>query len=454
LSRIADSPPVLLQRSSILPNNSCKQALPLRQEDFMGALSFLGFGKQQPAFPLVTENDLTPLTDLASEPVRDEKYEAALDSATLYQQEAEQLRSEVTRQEADLQRLMQMLDNVTNVVMLCDATHENRVFYMNKVAREIFEKYRTDLNHGLRGADVGNAHGHSIHQYHKNPERVRQILSKPKRMPHHADIPIGGTVFRTSTYPIWDSQDSEKLLCYMACWTDVTAENKLAEEQVKVRERQLFLESHVREIAAALHEMSAAVAAVAQNTQEASTSTNAVNDAAVDGQRIVSQAVAAMQQITAFVHSSSGIVAQLGEKSNHIGQIVEVIDEIADQTNLLALNAAIEAARAGDQGRGFAVVATEVRKLAERTRGATQDIAQMVSEIQSSTGLAIKTMEHGNLQVRAGEDSSRSAEKALAKIVNEIDLVREMITQIAAATEQQSAATQEITRTVEQLTQA
>lgn len=419
----------------------------------MGALSYFGFGKTTPSIPLITQDPLTQLNETALDAVPAERLEAALDQVALYQQETEQLHTEVTRREAEISRLKQMLDNVSNVVMLCDNTNENQVIYMNRVARETFGRYRAELNRGLRGADVANADGRSIHQYHKNPDRVRQILAQPKNLPHHADIPIGGTIFRTSTYPIWDSQNPDKVLCFMACWTDVTAEEKLAQEQAQVRERKLYLESNVREIAAAMHEMSAAVSAVAQNTHEASLSSSAVNETASHGQQIVQQAVAAMQQITAFVRSSSEIVAQLGEKSDHIGKIVEVIDEIADQTNLLALNAAIEAARAGDQGRGFAVVATEVRKLAERTRDATQDIAQMVSEIQSSTGSAIKTIERGHLQVQAGEDSSRQAEKALNKIVNEIDSVREMITQIAAATEEQAAATQEITRTVEQLTQ-
>lgn len=422
----------------------------------MGALSFFGFTKAQPAFPLVQHaapsQAETVITDDAATDTLNEQLQEALDTVAVYQTENDFLQTEVARREAETHRLMQMLDNVSNVVMLCDTTHANQVFYMNKVALEVFAKHRTALNSDLRGADVANAQGHSIHQFHKNPERIRHILAQPNRMPHHADIPIGGTVFRTSTYPIWDSQEPDKVLCFMACWTDVTTDKLLAEEQAKVQERQHFLEQHVSEIAAAMHQMSATVVEVAKNTQLAATSTEGVSENAAGGQQIVQQAVSAMQQITAFVRSSAEIVARLGEKSEHIGKIVEVIDEIADQTNLLALNAAIEAARASEHGRGFAVVATEVQKLAERTRNATQDIGHMVGEIQTSTSTTIQTMEQGQQQVQTGEEASRKAEQALTKIVSEIESVRMMITQIAAATEEQAAATHQITRTVEQLT--
>ncbi len=373
------------------------------------------------------------------------------ESEASLRKELNENRGENARQRADIHRLMQMLDNVSNVVMLCDTTHENRVFYMNRFAREAFAKYRQGLNLGLRGADVGRAEGNSIHQYHRDPDHIRRILADPHKLPHHADIPIGETIFRTSTYPIWEAEDPGKVLCYMACWIDVTADRKLAEEKERMQDRQRYLEKHLSQIASAMHEMSATIRAVAENTREASVTTEGVTATAAKGQRIVNQAMESMQQITAFVRSSSDLVSQLGEKSENIGKVVEVIDEIADQTNLLALNAAIEAARAGELGRGFAVVASEVRKLAERTRDATHDIAEMITEIQRSAGITIKTMDQGHDQVRAGEVSSREAEHALVKIVTEIDNVRGMIAQIASATEQQSAATQEIASAVENL---
>lgn len=169
-----------------------------------------------------------------------------------------------------------MLDNVSNIVMLCDASHENKIFYMNRVARETLAQYRAQLNGGLRGADVGNAFGNSIHQYHKDPDRIRRILAQPRQLPHHADIPIGDIVFRTSAYPIWDSQEPGKLLCYMACWTDITAERTVEKSNARELERKQYLEERVQQIAAAMEEMSTTVTEVARNSTQASEAAAAV----------------------------------------------------------------------------------------------------------------------------------------------------------------------------------
>ncbi|MEZ4761713.1 MAG: methyl-accepting chemotaxis protein [Calditrichia bacterium] len=126
-----------------------------------------------------------------------------------------------------------------------------------------------------------------------------------------------------------------------------------------------------------------------------------------------------------------------------------VIDDIADQTNLLALNAAIEAARAGDQGRGFAVVADEVRRLAERTTEATKKIAQMIRNIQIETENAVNAMKKGSSEVTAGIELADKAGNALGKIVSSADKVVEMVQQIAAANEQQSTTSEDISVKIE-----
>ncbi|MCL6097096.1 MAG: methyl-accepting chemotaxis protein, partial [Bacteroidetes bacterium] len=139
------------------------------------------------------------------------------------------------------------------------------------------------------------------------------------------------------------------------------------------------------------------------------------------------------------------------KSSNEIGEIVQVIDDIADQTNLLALNAAIEAARAGEQGRGFAVVADEVRKLAERTTKATKEIATMIRQIQKDTEGAVVSMNEGTTEVEKGKVLADKAGHALKQIISGAEEVVDISTQVAAASEEQSSAAEQISRNIESI---
>jgi methyl-accepting chemotaxis protein len=151
------------------------------------------------------------------------------------------------------------------------------------------------------------------------------------------------------------------------------------------------------------------------------------------------------------VKKSAETVEALGRSSDQIGEIVQVIDDIADQTNLLALNAAIEAARAGEQGRGFAVVADEVRKLAERTTKATKEIAAMIKQIQKDTGEAVESMKVGTDEVERGKALADEAGRSLNLMITGAVEVVDMIMQVAAASEEQSSVAAEISKNVDSI---
>ena len=158
-----------------------------------------------------------------------------------------------------------------------------------------------------------------------------------------------------------------------------------------------------------------------------------------------------MNRIAEVVESAANTVKELGNNSNKIGEIIQVIDDIADQTNLLALNAAIEAARAGEQGRGFAVVADEVRKLAERTTKATKEIASMIKQIQKDTRVAVESIENGSKEVENGKKHANKAISALDNIIGSTNETIDIVNQVASASEEQYATSDEISKSIESI---
>lgn len=193
---------------------------------------------------------------------------------------------------------------------------------------------------------------------------------------------------------------------------------------------------------------------------------------AVNGGAAVDKTVQGMLEVKDAVFETAKKIHELGEQSQKIGEIIQVIDDIAEQTNLLALNAAIEAARAGEHGKGFAVVADEVRKLAERSGKATKEIAELINDIQRGTKTAVDSMQVGTRQVETGVQLAEQAGKSLEEIVsgvktadehvqsimgliqdvlNNSRMVSKAVNNVAAITEENSAATEEMSASTEQV---
>lgn len=205
------------------------------------------------------------------------------------------------------------------------------------------------------------------------------------------------------------------------------------------------------QIAAAAEEMSASVGEVARQAGAAAESAGRSGEMAVSGGEVVSKTVVEMKQISQAVNTTAESIAQLGKRGDEIGKVISVINDIADQTNLLALNAAIEAARAGEHGRGFAVVADEVRKLAERTTRATEEVSSSIKAIQEETKVAVDRMNQGTEQVKGGVGLAEQAGQNLGEIVEGANQVASLITSISAASEEAGAATTQSAQAAQEL---
>jgi len=205
----------------------------------------------------------------------------------------------------------------------------------------------------------------------------------------------------------------------------------------------------VTQAAAAVEEMSRSATQVASHSNEAMAKSKSAGAAAEQGVEVVNQTIGDMTSINAAVAASADIVTGLGKRGDQIGEVIQVINDIADQTNLLALNAAIEAARAGEHGRGFAVVADEVRKLAERTTNSTQQIVESINAIRQETGRAVQEISTGASKVKAGVERAGQAGTNIRQIMACSHEVGDLVATIAAAAAEQGLAAGDASRGID-----
>lgn len=197
-----------------------------------------------------------------------------------------------------------------------------------------------------------------------------------------------------------------------------------------------------------INQMSIAIEEVAENANAVLHISQQTSNLAGNGAENVRNAILQMNNINTTVNYTADSVRVLGEKSKHIGYIIDLITGIARQTNLLALNAAIEAARAGEQGRGFAVVAEEVRKLAEQSAEAAKQIANLIGEIQEETVLLVKNMEAGITEVDNGTKVVNEAGQSFYQIADSVNLVTTKIQEVSVAAEEMAAGAQEAVNSI------
>ena len=202
--------------------------------------------------------------------------------------------------------------------------------------------------------------------------------------------------------------------------------------------------SKTNQIAAAAQEMTATIGEISHNAESAAGASRTSAETANQGGAVMQAAAHTMEKIAAATSSVSEKMTSLALRSEEIGKVVNVIQEISEQTNLLALNAAIEAARAGEHGRGFAVVAGEVRRLAERTKGATEEIAGTIRSIQDETLATLQVMNESRTAVESGMGETARARKSLDAIIESSKEVEHQIHLIATAATEQTSASGEI----------
>ncbi|MDR3641300.1 MAG: methyl-accepting chemotaxis protein [Humidesulfovibrio sp.] len=232
----------------------------------------------------------------------------------------------------------------------------------------------------------------------------------------------------------------------------ITSSSEELSAQVELMSRGMDLQrDRVAETASAMEQMNASVISVARQAGEVAASADTAKNKASGGSDVVRRSQQAIENVNDIAMQLKTNMEQLGKQAEAIGQVMNVINDIADQTNLLALNAAIEAARAGDAGRGFAVVADEVRKLAEKTMGATREVGENIRAIQESSRKNIGSMDKAAQAIGEATSHSKESAQALEEIVVISKTNAEQVQGIAGAAEEQSGVSEQISSAIEEV---
>ncbi|MDP6706713.1 MAG: methyl-accepting chemotaxis protein [Alphaproteobacteria bacterium] len=330
--------------------------------------------------------------------------------------------TEQVRKEEETEKLLQMLDRMPINVMLADKD-TLEITYLNKTSIETLGPLRH-----LLPCPPEELEGKCIDIFHKHPEHQRRLLGDPSNLPHRAQIKLGDETLDLAVSALLDEAGTYvgPLLTWSVVTRNVTMANNVTGVVEAVSAASTEMQHSAQSMQQTAEQATSRAGTVASAAEELSSSISEINRQVSHSSQVAGEAVTESQK-------TSEMIAGLAEAAQKIGDVVDIIQDIASQTNLLALNATIEAARAGEAGKGFAVVAAEVKSLANQTASATEEISEQIGQIQSATTSAV--------------DANESISKTIGTI-------NEIATAIAAAVEQQGAATQDVSTNIIQVSEA
>ncbi len=358
-----------------------------------------------------------------------------------------------------------VMDSLPAPIMTCDK--QNKVLFLNKIAQGAVGGNLTNTKcaDSLKAAECNSDKCFGVCAMSRNAAHTGEtsIFPQGKRM----DILVTALPLRNL---------NQEVVGYTEIITDLTeikakqatmlqvardaseisdrvaaASEELAAQVEQISRGAEVQRSRVESTASAMTEMNSTVLEVARNAGQASEQSDGTRQKAEEGADLVNKVVSSINAVNTVAVTLQDNMQELGKQAESIGGVMNVISDIADQTNLLALNAAIEAARAGEAGRGFAVVADEVRKLAEKTMTATQEVGSSISAIQHSARVNIDEVGAAVKSITDATGLANSSGEALKEIVDLAGANSSVVTSIATAAEEQSATSEEINRALEEI---
>ncbi|MDR2745068.1 MAG: methyl-accepting chemotaxis protein [Desulfovibrio sp.] len=358
-----------------------------------------------------------------------------------------------------------VIDNIPSPVVMMNA--ETKIQYMNIVGQELSGgDYQGKLCKQMFNRDDDGSPDDALK---KAVQTKQRNSSETMAHPKGATMDIGYTAI-----PMLD--ENKEIVSIIQLITDLTpiktqqravhevtgqaaeisnrmaaASEELSAQVEQVSRGAEMQRERVESTASAMNEMNSTVLEVARNAGQASEQSENTRHKAEGGAELVNKVVRSINNVNTVATALQNNMQELGSKAESIGGVMNVISDIADQTNLLALNAAIEAARAGEAGRGFAVVADEVRKLAEKTMSATQEVGGSITAIQQAARKNIEEVGTAAKSISEATDLANSSGTALKEIVDLAASNSAVVTSIATAAEEQSATSEEINRAIDEI---